>query len=65
MKQKIMLSARQLGEFPHSGTAVHRTDTRRLVVSGLPYILIYRVIDGIVDISSVLDARMDRDPDLI
>ncbi len=65
VKHKIIMSSRRLSDFPLSGVAVHRADTRRLVVIGLPYILIYRVSNGIVKISSVLDARMDRDPDLI
>ena len=64
VKQRIVMSSRQLREYPHSGTAVHRADARKLVVTGLPYIIIYRTIDGAVDISNVIDARMDRAPDL-
>ena len=65
VKQKIIMSSRLLADFPLPGTTVHRADTRKLVVTGLPYILIYRVSNGVVKISSVLDARMDRDPDLL
>ena len=65
VKQKIILALYQLRDFPQIGTAVHRADTRKLVVTGLPYILIYRVDGDSVKISSVIDARMDRAPDLL
>lgn len=64
VKQKIIISSRQLREYPQSGMAVNRPDTRRLVVTGLPYILIYHVVTNDVFISAVIDARMERAPDL-
>lgn len=64
VKQKIMITSRQLKEFPQSGMAVHRPGMRRLVVSGLPYILIYHVVSNAIYISAVIDARMERAPDL-
>ena len=64
VKQRIMITSHQLREFPFSGMAVVRNDNRKLVVRGLPYILFYRVIDGEVKIISVVDARMERAPDL-
>ena len=63
-KQKIIFASRQLAEFPFSGSTVDRPLTRRLVVPRSPYILIYRVIDGEVDLNAVLHASMDRAPDL-
>lgn len=64
VKHRIIISSRQLQEYPHSGMAVDRPNTRKLVVTGFPYILIYRIVDGWVDISAVIDARMERAPDI-
>jgi toxin ParE1/3/4 len=64
VKQRIILASHQLQEYPQSGMAVDRPNTRKLVVTGLPYILIYRAFDSYVEIISVIDARMERAPDL-
>ena len=63
-KQKIIVASRQLADFPLSGSAVDRPHTRRLVVPRSPYIIVYRVIDGEIDINAVLHASMDRPSDL-
>ncbi len=64
VKHAILESARKLKQFPEIGRAAQRPNTRLLVVTGLPYILAYRVEGDVVEIGSVLDARMDRAPDL-
>lgn len=64
VKQRIVTAYRQLREYPQSGMTVDKPHTRKLVVTGLPYILIYRVFEDLVDISAVIDARMERAPDL-
>ena len=46
--------AEQLVDFPESGRIGRWPGTRELVISGLPYILVYRVIDDLVFILRVL-----------
>ena len=64
VKASIVESGALLGEFPEVGQAVERPEIRRRVVTGLPYILFYRTTPDAVQILSVLDARMERAPDL-
>lgn len=44
-----------LRQFPSPGRVGRVADTRELVVSGLPYLAIYRVRDSVIEIASVLD----------
>jgi len=44
----------QLAKFPQSGRPGRIDGTRELVVSGLPYVIPYRVVDDVVVILSVI-----------
>jgi toxin ParE1/3/4 len=61
----IIRSGYKLGAFPQMGRAAQRPGTRLWPVTGLPYVLSYRVVNDSVEIASVLDGRMDRDSDLL
>ncbi len=56
--RRIRRSAQTLGQNPGLGRAGVVLDTRERVVTGLPYIIIYRVRD-VVEIVWVVDARRD------
>jgi toxin ParE1/3/4 len=47
-------AALRLEHFPLSGRLGRIEGTRELVVSGLPYVIPYRVVDDVVLISSVI-----------
>lgn len=51
--RSIRRSCVRLGEFPDSGRPGTLSGTRELVVSNLPYILVYRQRDGCVEILRV------------
>jgi toxin ParE1/3/4 len=65
VQENIILAGTQLGQFPHMGRAAQRPGTRLWPVTGLPYILTYRVLENRVEIGSVFDARMERPEDLL
>jgi addiction module RelE/StbE family toxin len=44
----------QIERFPESGRPGRRLGTRELVVPGLPYIIPYRIVDGVILILSVI-----------
>lgn len=52
--EKLEAASDQLVVFPEMGRPGRITDTRELVVTGLPYILIYRVASDAVRILRVL-----------
>jgi toxin ParE1/3/4 len=57
---RIRISIDRLKQFPRVGRqGAH--GTRELVVSGLPYIVVYEVTAESVDIIAVFHASMDRD----
>jgi toxin ParE1/3/4 len=56
VRNKIRQSAERLPEFPLSGRAGRVAGTRELVVSGLPYIIPYRVRDGRIEILAIFHA---------
>jgi toxin ParE1/3/4 len=61
---KIIKSARQLMFAPEIGRTTERRPFRLLPVTGLPYLLLYRVSTEYVEIGSVIDGRMGRAPDI-
>lgn len=50
----IVGAALRLQKFPYIGRPGRIEGTRELVVPGLPYIIPYRVVDGVVQIASVI-----------
>lgn len=50
----------RLCEFPESGRAGGIAGTRELVVTGLPYVVVYRISSGTVEILLVLHTAMGR-----
>ena len=44
----------QIERFPQSGRPGRRKGTRELVVPGLPYIIPYRIVNGVILILSVI-----------
>jgi addiction module RelE/StbE family toxin len=50
----IMKAVHRLTRFPRSGRPGRIKGTRELVVSGLPYIIPYRVVDDVILILSVI-----------
>ena len=51
--ERIIASTRRLSEFPESGRYGQVAGTRELVVPGLPYIVVYRIIASNVEILRV------------
>jgi toxin ParE1/3/4 len=49
----VLASVEQLKEYPHLGRAGRVTGTRELVISHYPYIVPYRIKNGIVEILRV------------
>ena len=64
VKKAIVQSTFKLGQFPDIGRATLRRGYRLLVVTGLPYLLGYRVMSDYVEIGAVFDGRADRPPDI-
>ena len=48
--------------FPHSGRPGHIPGTRELVISKLPYIVVYRISGDTVEILRVFHAAMNWPP---
>ena len=48
-----------LRKFPHLGRKGRIQDTRELVFSGLPYIVVYRIQDQIVEIMRIYHGAQD------
>ncbi len=57
---QIRKATRQLATFPETGRPGHVAGTRELVVSGLPYVVVYRVTGDAVEILRVVHTSMDR-----
>lgn len=57
--RRIHKATRQLALFPNGGRPGHVEGTRELVVSGLPYVVVYRVEDDSVQILRVFHTSMD------
>jgi toxin ParE1/3/4 len=50
----IMNAVDRLGTFPRMGRQGRNATFRELVISGWPYIVVYRIIDDVIDVSSVI-----------
>jgi toxin ParE1/3/4 len=59
VRQRIHEAVRNLARFPESGRTGEFVGTRELVVSGLPYMVVYRVCDDRVEILRLLHTSMN------
>lgn len=60
VRRTIRDTALRLCEFPESGRQGHIVGTRELIVAGLPYVVVYRISSGTVEILLVLHTAMKR-----
>ena len=59
---RIRDATQHLERFPGRGRPGHVPGTRELVVTGLPYLLVYRETGDAVEVLRVLHTKMDRLP---
>jgi toxin ParE1/3/4 len=57
--RQIRKAPRQLARFPHLGRPSQVEGTRELVVTGLPYLIVYRVTGDDVEILRVFHTSMN------
>ncbi len=55
----IYRSVTLLEKFPHRGRKGRKTDTRELVIASMPYVVIYRVRDNMVEVVRILHGAQD------
>ena len=60
VRHTIRGSVLRLLEFPESGRNGHIQGTREVVVTGLPYVVVYRVTGDTVEILRVLHTSQER-----
>ena len=48
-----------LAQFPHSGRAGRKLNTRELVLPDLPFVVVYRVREDVVEINRILHGSRD------
>lgn len=62
--ERILESTERLGRFPHLGHIGRARGTFEWVVTGLPYIVVYRINanDNLVEVIAVVHGAQDRDP---
>jgi toxin ParE1/3/4 len=58
--QRFDAAAALLGRFPYMGRQGQHPDTRELVLSGTPYVFIYRVEARVVTILDIRDSRRGK-----
>jgi addiction module RelE/StbE family toxin len=51
---KIYEATEALGQFPYRGRAGRKSGTRELVTTDLPYLIVYRVREEIIEITRIL-----------
>ena len=55
----IYQSVESLSQFPHRGRLGRRSETRELVLPDLPYVVVYRVREDVVEINRILHASQN------
>lgn len=60
VRRMIRDAVLRLCDFPESGRQGHIPGTRELIVAGLPYVVVYRMSSGSVEILLVLHTAMNR-----
>ena len=58
--RQVLSSVRRLETFSKSGRPGRAQDTREVVVNNLPYVIVYRDSDEVVDVLAVFHAARDR-----
>lgn len=65
---RIRMSVRRLSTFPFSGRRGEEPGTREVVVTGLPYVIVYRVVErpgnSFVEVTGVFHGARDRARDV-
>jgi toxin ParE1/3/4 len=56
---RVYRSVTSLDKFPHRGRRGRKADTRELVVTNLPYVVIYRVRENVVEVIRILHGAQD------
>lgn len=56
---RILASVDRLAGYPHIGRSGRAVGTRELVVSGTPYVIPYRVMEGRLQLIAVFSRRME------
>ncbi len=64
VKKALVQSTFKLAQFPDIGRGTLRRGYRLLVVTGLPYLLGYRVMPEFIEFGAVFDGRADRPPEI-
>jgi toxin ParE1/3/4 len=59
---RVRGAALALSSFPARGRPGRAAGTRELVVSGTPYVVVYRIEDSVVAVLAVMHGAMDRPP---
>lgn len=59
IRKRIVAAARSLHEFPMRGRPGRIEQTRELVLPGLPWLLVYRLTRGAVEILTVIHGARD------
>ena len=62
VRLKIRDAVLRLCEFPESGRTGQVAGTRELIVAGFPYLVVYRISSGTVEVLLVIHTAMDRPP---
>ena len=57
---RIRKATERLKRFPQSGRAGHLQGTREIVVTGLPYVVVYRITGDTVEILRVFHTSQER-----
>lgn len=60
---RIRATAALLAEMPHAGLATNKSGLYKIIVPHLPYIIYYRIVEPVIDIVAVFDARQETPPD--
>lgn len=62
-RDAIQVAAELLAEYPHRGRPGRNEGTRELVVTGFPYIIVYRVREATIRMLRVLHGSQNWPPD--
>ena len=61
--QRIQRALNQIARFPHMGRPGRRENTREFLVQRLPFLIVYRVTDSVIEVLTIFHTA--RDPEQI